>query len=70
MAGALEVDFIEPAHDKQDFERTAVFIKLESRLKQITMEYWYVSILFLLALISAAIDFVASLFVDTTCLTI
>lgn len=41
VVGVLQVDFIEPAHDKQDFERTALFIKLETRLKQITMEYWH-----------------------------
>ncbi|KAG0587842.1 hypothetical protein KC19_2G195400 [Ceratodon purpureus] len=40
VVGILEVNFISPAHDKQGFERTAVFIKLETRLKQMTMEYW------------------------------
>ena len=44
VAGVLEVNFIEPAHDKQDFERTPVFTKLEGRLKEITKEYWYVSV--------------------------
>ncbi|XP_028774654.1 protein MICRORCHIDIA 2 [Neltuma alba] len=40
VIGALEVNFIEPAHDKQDFEGSPVFVRLESRLKQMTMEYW------------------------------
>ena len=52
MAGILEVNFISPAHDKQGFERTAVFIKLETRLKQMTMEYWCVP-----SVISEAFDF-------------
>ncbi|KAL4198688.1 hypothetical protein AMTRI_Chr03g141300 [Amborella trichopoda] len=36
----LEANFIKPAHDKQDFERTSVLQKLETRLKQMTIEYW------------------------------
>ncbi|XP_054824316.1 protein MICRORCHIDIA 2-like isoform X2 [Prosopis cineraria] len=40
VVGVLEVNFVEPAHDKQDFERSLLFIRLESRLKQMTMEYW------------------------------
>jgi hypothetical protein len=66
VAGVLQVDFIEPAHDKQDFERTALFIKLETRLKQITMEYWYVSVVVLIGnVISEGIDSAPSLFVNT-----
>ncbi|KAJ9147017.1 hypothetical protein P3X46_029223 [Hevea brasiliensis] len=38
--GVLEANFIEPAHDKQDFERSSVFIRLEAKLKQILMDYW------------------------------
>ncbi|XP_077225710.1 protein MICRORCHIDIA 2-like [Tasmannia lanceolata] len=40
VVGVLEANFIEPAHDKQDFERTALFIRLETRLKQMINEYW------------------------------
>ncbi|XP_011628917.1 protein MICRORCHIDIA 2 isoform X1 [Amborella trichopoda] len=40
VVGVLEANFIEPAHDKQDFEKTAVFQRLESRLKQLQSEYW------------------------------
>eukprot|EP01018_Ginkgo_biloba_P035797 Gb_08466 [translate_table: standard] len=40
VVGVLEANFIEPAHDKQDFERTALFLRLETRLKQMTVEYW------------------------------
>jgi len=40
VVGVLEANFIEPAHDKQDFERTAVLLRLETRLKQMTIEYW------------------------------
>ncbi|KAK1422148.1 hypothetical protein QVD17_25065 [Tagetes erecta] len=40
IVGVLEANFIEPAHDKQDFERSSVFSKLESKLKQMQMEYW------------------------------
>lgn len=38
--GVLEANFIEPTHDKQDFEKTPLFQKLETRLKQMTLEYW------------------------------
>lgn len=38
--GVLEANFIEPAHDKQDFERTPLFIRLESKLRQIIVDYW------------------------------
>lgn len=40
VTGILEANFIEPAHDKQDFERSSLFIRLETRLKQMVMEYW------------------------------
>ena len=40
ITGILEANFIEPAHDKQDFERSSLFIRLETRLKQMVMEYW------------------------------
>ncbi|KAF3614593.1 hypothetical protein FXO38_35567 [Capsicum annuum] len=40
VIGVLEANFIEPAHDKQDFERSSLFFKLESRLKQMVMDYW------------------------------
>lgn len=40
VVGALEANFVEPTHNKQDFERTTLFQKLESRLKEMTWEYW------------------------------
>ncbi|KAB1200490.1 MORC family CW-type zinc finger protein 3 [Morella rubra] len=40
VVGVLEANFIEPAHDKQDFERSSQFIRLEAKLKQIVTEYW------------------------------
>ncbi|KAL8257182.1 hypothetical protein R6Q59_029223 [Mikania micrantha] len=40
IVGVLEANFIEPAHDKQDFERSSVFSRLETKLKQMQMEYW------------------------------
>ncbi|XP_050375684.1 protein MICRORCHIDIA 2-like isoform X2 [Argentina anserina] len=40
VIGFLEANFIEPAHDKQDFERSSLFIRLETKLKQMVMEYW------------------------------
>ncbi|KAJ0097488.1 hypothetical protein Patl1_28998 [Pistacia atlantica] len=40
VVGVLEANFMEPTHDKQDFERSALFVRLESRLKQMTIEYW------------------------------
>ncbi|XP_051120737.1 protein MICRORCHIDIA 2-like [Andrographis paniculata] len=40
VVGVLEANFIEPAHDKQDFERSALYIKLEAKLKQIVGDYW------------------------------
>ncbi|KAK7360111.1 hypothetical protein VNO77_02087 [Canavalia gladiata] len=40
VVGVLEANFIEPAHDKQDFERSLLFVRLEAKLKQMTMDYW------------------------------
>lgn len=40
VVGVLEANFIEPAHDKQDFERSVLFVRLENKLKQMTMDYW------------------------------
>ncbi|KAG9132279.1 hypothetical protein Leryth_012958, partial [Lithospermum erythrorhizon] len=40
VIGVLEANFIEPAHDKQDFERSNLFYRLESRLKQMVSDYW------------------------------
>ena len=42
IVGVLEANFIEPAHDKQDFERSTLFSRLESKLKQMQMDYWLV----------------------------
>jgi hypothetical protein len=42
MLGVLEANFIRPTHDKQDFERTGLFQKLEARLKDMATEYWLV----------------------------
>ncbi|KAH9329410.1 hypothetical protein KI387_001518, partial [Taxus chinensis] len=38
--GVLEANFIEPAHDKQGFERTTVMARLESRLISMQRNYW------------------------------
>nr|XP_043635814.1 protein MICRORCHIDIA 6-like isoform X2 [Erigeron canadensis] len=40
VVGILEANFIEPTHDKQDFEKTSIFQKLKHRLKEMTWEYW------------------------------
>ncbi|XP_059670125.1 protein MICRORCHIDIA 6-like isoform X2 [Cornus florida] len=40
VVGVLEANFIEPIHSKQDFEKTPLFQKLETRLREMTMEYW------------------------------
>lgn len=40
VVGVLEANFIEPTHDKQDFEKTSIFQKLVNRLKEMTWEYW------------------------------
>uniref|UniRef100_A0A1D1Z602 MORC family CW-type zinc finger protein 4 n=1 Tax=Anthurium amnicola TaxID=1678845 RepID=A0A1D1Z602_9ARAE len=40
VIGLLEANFVEPAHDKQDFERTTVLSRLEARLIQMQRNYW------------------------------
>uniref|UniRef100_A0A7N0TEG0 Morc S5 domain-containing protein n=1 Tax=Kalanchoe fedtschenkoi TaxID=63787 RepID=A0A7N0TEG0_KALFE len=40
VCGVLEANFIKPAHDKQDFERSALFVRLEGKLKDMISEYW------------------------------
>ncbi|KAI5077898.1 hypothetical protein GOP47_0007722 [Adiantum capillus-veneris] len=40
IIGVLEANFVEPAHDKQGFERTVVLARLESRLLQMQKTYW------------------------------
>ena len=40
MVGVLEVDCIEPSHDKQDFERTGPMCRLEDKLKRLQIAYW------------------------------
>lgn len=40
VVGVLEANFIQPTHNKQDFEKTSLFQKLEARLKEMTLEYW------------------------------
>ncbi|KAE8675545.1 MORC family CW-type zinc finger protein 4, putative isoform 3 [Hibiscus syriacus] len=41
VIGVLEANFVEPAHDKQGFERTTVLARLEARLVQMQKNYWY-----------------------------
>uniref|UniRef100_A0A0A8XT26 Morc S5 domain-containing protein n=1 Tax=Arundo donax TaxID=35708 RepID=A0A0A8XT26_ARUDO len=40
VVGILEVNFIKPTHDKQDFEKSVLYQRLEIRLKDMTYEYW------------------------------
>ncbi|XP_042383223.1 protein MICRORCHIDIA 6-like isoform X3 [Zingiber officinale] len=40
VVGVLEVNYLKPTHDKQGFERSSLYEKLETRLKQMTYEYW------------------------------
>lgn len=40
IIGVLEANFVEPAHDKQGFERTIVLARLESRLLEMQKNYW------------------------------
>ncbi|XP_058093063.1 protein MICRORCHIDIA 7-like [Magnolia sinica] len=40
VIGVLEANFVEPAHDKQGFERTLVLQRLETRLIQMQKTYW------------------------------
>ncbi|CAO2828084.1 unnamed protein product [Amaranthus hypochondriacus] len=51
VVGVLEANFIEPAHDKQDFERSSLYIKLESRLKSMVNDYWFVHLRHSLAIL-------------------
>ncbi|KAL9272646.1 MICRORCHIDIA 4-like protein [Drosera capensis] len=40
VIGVLEANFVEPAHDKQGFERTTVLARLENKLLQLQKTYW------------------------------
>ncbi|EOA12940.1 hypothetical protein CARUB_v10025919mg [Capsella rubella] len=40
VIGVLEANFVEPAHDKQGFERTTVLSRLEAKLLQMQKDYW------------------------------
>ncbi|KNA08584.1 hypothetical protein SOVF_161360 [Spinacia oleracea] len=40
VIGVLEANFVEPAHDKQGFERTTVLARLENKLVQMQKNYW------------------------------
>ncbi|KAH7835783.1 hypothetical protein Vadar_029837 [Vaccinium darrowii] len=40
VIGVLEANFVEPAHDKQGFERTTALARLEARLVKIQKAYW------------------------------
>uniref|UniRef100_A0A7N1A084 Morc S5 domain-containing protein n=1 Tax=Kalanchoe fedtschenkoi TaxID=63787 RepID=A0A7N1A084_KALFE len=40
VIGLLEANFVEPAHDKQGFERTTVLSRLENRLVHMQKQYW------------------------------
>ncbi|GAA0143975.1 hypothetical protein LIER_04535 [Lithospermum erythrorhizon] len=40
VIGVLEANFVEPAHDKQGFERTTVLSRLEGRLVSMQKTYW------------------------------
>ncbi|XP_019175503.1 PREDICTED: protein MICRORCHIDIA 7-like isoform X1 [Ipomoea nil] len=40
VIGVLEANFVEPAHDKQGFERTTVLARLEAKLVQMQKTYW------------------------------
>ncbi|KAK1260022.1 hypothetical protein QJS04_geneDACA015406 [Acorus gramineus] len=42
VIGLLEANFIEPAHDKQGFERTTMLARLEARLINMQKQYWFV----------------------------
>ncbi|GLT31924.1 hypothetical protein SLA2020_066230 [Shorea laevis] len=41
IVGVLEVNYIEPIHNKQDFVKTSAFQGLEDRLKRMSLEYWH-----------------------------
>ncbi|KAF3432351.1 hypothetical protein FNV43_RR27091 [Rhamnella rubrinervis] len=40
VIGVLEANFVEPAHDKQGFERTTLLSRLEARLLWMQKNYW------------------------------
>ncbi|KAI3883320.1 hypothetical protein MKX03_000336, partial [Papaver bracteatum] len=40
VIGQLEANFVKPAHDKQDFERTVVLSRLEKKLNEMQKKYW------------------------------
>ncbi|KAI4336352.1 hypothetical protein L6164_014889 [Bauhinia variegata] len=40
VIGVLEANFVEPAHDKQGFERTTALSRLEAKLVQMQKNYW------------------------------
>ncbi|KAL8038015.1 hypothetical protein ABFS82_11G075900 [Erythranthe guttata] len=40
VIGVLEANFVEPAHDKQGFERTTALSRLEAKLIQLQKTYW------------------------------
>ncbi|CAH8388964.1 unnamed protein product [Eruca vesicaria subsp. sativa] len=40
VIGLLEADFIQPAHNKQGFERTALLARVENRLNKYQKTYW------------------------------
>ncbi|KAK4377796.1 hypothetical protein RND71_004092 [Anisodus tanguticus] len=40
VIGVLDANFVEPAHDKQGFERTIVLARLEARLQAMQKKYW------------------------------
>lgn len=40
VIGVLEANFVEPAHDKQGFERTTVLSRLEKKLVEMQKHYW------------------------------
>lgn len=42
VIGVLEANFVEPAHDKQGFERTIGLSRLEARLVAMQKNYWFV----------------------------
>lgn len=45
VIGVLEANFVEPAHDKQGFERTTVLARLEAKLVQMQKTYWFVLVI-------------------------
>ncbi|KAK7848806.1 protein microrchidia 7 [Quercus suber] len=61
----LEANFVEPAHDKQGFERTTVLARLESRLIQMQKNYWFVFLASHLTITSFTCK--ADIFLGTNC---